>query len=272
MSEPIERVLLALDATAETRSAMDLAVRLAARAKVRLHAVFVEDEDLLDLANLPIAREVVSGAGPGSLTSAEVELQMRAAAARAQEELVVAARLHGLECSFEIVRGAAQAALAAASERDLVVASALARPVAGHFRVESRWLTSLELAPGSILLARDSGNKNSGVVALLRERGAGSARLLQTAARVAQLGSGTLTVICPPALAGDKDFAAWVDALVAPAEVRAQIEAAPGQPAALQARIAELGCGLLALDATKADRGELAGVARRFACDVLVAS
>lgn len=271
MSAAIERVLLALDAAAETRTAIDIAVRLAACARVRLHAVFVEDEDLLNLASLPISREVVPGARAGALTTEDVELHLRAAASRAHQDILTAARSHAVESSFEIVRGVAETALSDASESDLVVTGALARPIAGHFRVASRWLEAVEAAPGPILLARESGRSRR-VVVLLRERTGGSALMLHIAARIAELGAKPFTVICAPALATAKDLADWVDEQVAPADVRPQLEAAPGDPAALQTRIAELDCGLLALDVAATERGWLAEVASRLACDVLVGS
>ena len=152
------------------------------------------------------------------------------------------------------------------------MAGALARPVAGHFRTESRWLAALELASGPILLARDDRDKRRGVVVLLHERSAGQARLLQTAAQIAELGGGNLTVMCPSVLAAAGDFADWVDEQLAPAGVRAQIEVAPGEPAALQVRIAELDCGLLACAAISLNRSGLTEVMRRFTCHVLVAS
>lgn len=273
MSETIERVLVALDATADSRSVIDTAMRLAAGVKAPLHAVFVEDGDLLSLAGLAVARQVIPGTGAGPLTTDEVELHLRAAASRAREAILVAARTLALECSFEIVRGAAEAALSSASARDLVVAGALARPVAGHFRVESRWLAALDLMPGPFLLACEGPKASSGVVALLPEQSAASGRLLQAAARIAQFSGGSLTLICPPALAKAEDFTKWVGAQIEPSTIRPRIEAAsPGEPAALQARIAELGCGLLAIGAGTAE----SGVARlrewtgQLDCDVLI--
>ena len=43
------------NAVVETGAAINTAVRLAAGTKARLHAVFVEDEQLLRLAGLPVA-------------------------------------------------------------------------------------------------------------------------------------------------------------------------------------------------------------------------
>jgi hypothetical protein len=268
----IERVLVALDAAAETRTAIAAAVRLAARAGAPLHAVFVEDEDLLSLAGSPIARHVVSGGGAAPLNAAEVELQLRAAAARARAELLAAARAQSVRFSFEVVRGAATAALAAASEHDLIVAGALARPIAGHFRVASRWLAALELAPGPFLLARDSTAKSGGVAALLRSRGAVAGRVIHAAARIAELGGGGLTVMVTPALAEAADFANWAGAQATPAVVQLRIEPAPSDAAALQHRLAELDSALLAIGADAAEDGiePLRRLAARLACDVLV--
>ena len=63
MSSPIERVLVTLDAVSENRTAIDTAVRVAARTGMPLHGLFVEDQDLLRLADLPFARQVTIGKG-----------------------------------------------------------------------------------------------------------------------------------------------------------------------------------------------------------------
>jgi nucleotide-binding universal stress UspA family protein len=272
LSKPIERVVVALDATAETRTAIDVAVRLAAGAGKPLHAVFVEDEDLLSLAGLKVAREIVAGGGTGPLTADQLELQLRAAAVRARQDILVAAQIHALEYSFEVVRGSAETALSAASERDLVVAGALARPVAGHLRVDSRWLAAYELAPGPILLARKGAKRAGGTVVLLRERTMAAGRLLQAAARIAESDGGTLTVICPSALAAAEGFAEWVDEQIAPSATRPRIEPASGEAAELDARIAQLGCGLVAVGAGTAegDPNKLRELSERFDCDLLV--
>ena len=68
MSGPIERVVVTLDAASEYRTAIDTAVRLAARTGAPLHGLFVEDPDLLYLAALPFARQVTIGRGAEKLT------------------------------------------------------------------------------------------------------------------------------------------------------------------------------------------------------------
>jgi nucleotide-binding universal stress UspA family protein len=271
MSGPIDRIVVPLDATSEHHTAIDTAARLAARAKAPLHGVFVEDEDLLNLASLPFARQVTPGAGSEPFTTESIELHLRAQADRARRELFAAAQQHRVKCTFEIVRGASELAVSGASERDLVVAGGMTRPV-GHFRVESRWWSSIGAATGPFLLARHAWSAAGGVVMLLRDRGPAAIRLLDVAAQMAETGGGILTVICPPAVAGSEGFERWITDQVAGHSVRLQIEVAPAGAAALHRRIGELDCQLLAIEAGLAEGrpDRLRELVERFACDILV--
>ena len=154
MSGSIARVVVPLDAASENREAIATAARLAAHARVPLHGVFVEDEDLLRLARLPFVRHVMPGPGLEPLSVETLERQLRAAAERARKELAAAAARHRIDWSFEVVRRANGPLLVAASEHDLVVAGALSRPVGGHFRVEWRWWSAIASIPGPLLLAQ----------------------------------------------------------------------------------------------------------------------
>lgn len=272
MSAAIERVIVSLDVASENRAAIETAARLAARAKVPLHGVFIEDEELLQVAALPFTRQFTPGPGVRPFTFDETELHLKAAAERTRRELIAAARRHRVEVSFEVVRGGSATALSGASERDLVVAGAVCRPIAGYFRVECRWWSSIEIAPGPFLLARHGFDAISGVVVLLRDRGPASARLLATAADVAATGDGALTVICPAAIAGAADFTDWLAERFGGFPVRLRIEVAPGEPAALHRRIEELGGHLLAIEAGSVEGGaeRLREFVERFACDVLI--
>jgi len=268
---PIERVVVPLDAASEDRAAIEMGARLAARAGVPLHGVFVEDEELLQLAALPFTRQVTLGAGVQPLTVEDTELHLRTAAEQARRELLAAAQRHSIPCSFEVVRGASESVLAGASERDLVVAGALSRPIAGHFRLECRWWSSIELAPGPFLLARHGFEASGSVVTLLRDRSAASVRLLVVAARIAEAGGGVLTVICPPPVAGAKGFDKWLADRLAGFRVRLQVEIAPLDTAELHRRIVETGCHLLAVEAGIAEgAARLREFVERFACDVLI--
>jgi nucleotide-binding universal stress UspA family protein len=267
VSGAIERVIVPLDAASESLTAIDTAARLAAHAEAQLHGIFVEDEDLLHLARLPFARQFTLGAGAEQLTTEHVELHLRIAAERARRELFAAAERHGVTCSFEIVRGASESALTGASERDLVVACALTRPIAGHFRVECRWWSSIEAMPGPFLLARHAWSANGSVVMLLRDRGPASVRLLEAAAQIADAADTLLTVICPPAIARAERFEQWIADRLAGHPVRLQVEIAPAEPAALRQRLGELDCRLLAIGAGS---DPLRDFVERYTCDILI--
>jgi nucleotide-binding universal stress UspA family protein len=268
---PIERVVVPLDAASEHRTAIETAARLAARAKAPLHGIFVEDEDLLRLASLPFARQFTLGAGAEPLTTEQIELHLQVAAERARRELFDAAKRHGVTCSFEIVRGASESGLTSGSEHDLVVAGALTRPIAGNFRVECRWWSSIEATPGPFLLARHAWGASGAVVMLLRDRTAASSRLLEAAAQIAETADRTLTVICPPAVAGT-GFEKWVADRLADHPVRLQVEIAPAEPAALHQRIGELDCRCLAIawGGAEASGDPLRELVERFGCDLLL--
>jgi nucleotide-binding universal stress UspA family protein len=268
----IERVVAPLDAASENRAAIDTAARLAARAKAPLHGIFVEDEDLLRLASLPFARQITLGAGAEPFTAEQVELHLQAAAERARRDLSAAAKRHAVDYSFEIVRGASEIVLSGVTERDLVVAGALTRPIAGDFRVECRWWSSIEVATGPFLLTRGGWDDEVGsVVMLLHDRGPASVRLLEAAAQAAEARGGALTVICPPAVVGADGFETWIAERLAGFSVRAQIEAAQAEPAALRRRIGELDCRLLAVDAGRSEghSARLREFHESFACDIL---
>ena len=263
MAGPIERVVVPLDAASESLVAIETAARLAAHAKAPLIGIFVEDEDLLHLASLPFVRQVTLGAHAEKLTTEHLELHLRIAAERARRELFAAAQLHGVTASFEIVRGASTSALSAVSERDLVVACALTRPIAGHFRVECRWWSALEAMPGPFLLARHAWNAQGSVAMLLRDRGPASVRLFEAAAQIADAADAQLTVIT----AGPERFENWIEDRLADRPVRLRIETGPAEPSALRQRLGELDCRLLAIEA---GGDQLRDLVERYACDILI--
>jgi K+-sensing histidine kinase KdpD len=92
----IGRIVVSLDAASEIATAIDTAARLAAHWKAQLHGVFVEDEDLLNLAGLPFARQITLQSGAEPLTVEDVERHLRAAADRARRALATAAARHGV--------------------------------------------------------------------------------------------------------------------------------------------------------------------------------
>ena len=270
MTQPIKRVVVSLDAVSETDPAIDTAARLAARWRVRLHGVFIEDEELIGFAGLPFARQVTLATGLEPLTKGHIEDHFRAFAERLQRELAAAAARHGVEWSFEVVRGPLAAA-ALGGKHDFVVAGAATRPVGEHFRIASPWWSLAAIIARPVLLAKRQWETGGSVFALLRRLSPQSTQMLEFAAQIAGISSATLTVAGPSDLA-DTDFAAWVSGLLEGHSVSVQTESAATEPAALRQRIIELDCRLLILEASpdEARPEELREFVEPLACDVLV--
>jgi hypothetical protein len=268
MSRRFERVVVALDAASDNRTAIDTAAQLAARVDALLHGIFIEDEELLWAAGLSFTRESMWGAGGEPFTLERTARQLRAAADTARRDLVAIAGERRLAASFEVRRGSAAHVLAAATERDLLVGG-LSRPVAGHFRVESRWFNSVETATGPVLLARRAWSADGGIIVLLQGRDPGAIRLLEAAAEIAAAAGASLLVMASPAIA---DAGGWVGERLAVAAVPWRIETAPAEPEALDRRIAELGCRLLAIEPPVEGpvAARLCEWSEKVGCDILV--
>jgi hypothetical protein len=271
MAQEIKRIVVPLDAALETATAIDTAVRLAARWQVPVHGVFVEDGQLTVLASLPFARQVTLGAGIEPLTKEQVEDHFRAAAERVRRELAAAAERHDVNWSLEMARGPLTTAILA-GEHDLVVAGATTRPVGAHFRLSSRCWSWMEVAARPFLLAKRGWETGGSVLTLLRGRGPQSAQTLGIAAQIAGFHSRTLTVAGAFDLAAQDDFAAWVSGLLEGHSLNLQTEPEALEPAALRQRIIDLDCRLLVLEADEQDGRveDLRKLIEHLTCDVLI--
>jgi hypothetical protein len=271
MTQKIHRVIVALDAASETGAAIDTAARLAARWRVPLHGVFIEDEELIGLASLPFACQVTLGAGVEPLTKDRVEDHFRAFAERARRELAAAAERHDVEWSFSSVHGPLVPDRVD-GEHDFVVAGAASRPIGGHFRIASRCWSWMTIAARPFLLANCEWQTGGSVFALLRRRNSRSARALEIAAQIAGFFNGTLIVAKTADPVGSVDFAAWVSERLEGQTVRLQTEPAETEPAALRQRIIELDCHLLVLEVCDwgAQPKQLRELVGQLGCDVLI--
>jgi len=100
------QVLVALDSTSDNRAAMRAAVELAARLQAELLGLFLEDTNLLRLADLPFAREIRPlSAQERPLTERDLLLSLRALATRTEMELGRMAGKAKVRWSFRIERG-----------------------------------------------------------------------------------------------------------------------------------------------------------------------
>jgi nucleotide-binding universal stress UspA family protein len=118
----IRRILVALDASSHSLAAVDAAVELAARLEAELSGLFVEDVELLRLAECPGARELLyPSAKEAPLSRATMESRLRAQSEQARQALGAAAERSQVPWSFRTVRGrVTPEILAAAAGADLL--------------------------------------------------------------------------------------------------------------------------------------------------------
>jgi nucleotide-binding universal stress UspA family protein len=119
----INRVLVALDASPHSLAALEAAVDLAARFHAELAGLFVEDENLLRLADLPFVREIgIFTATRRRIDVAEMERQIRVQGRRIRQALTRSTQRAHVRWSYRVVRGMVLSeVLAAASEADVLV-------------------------------------------------------------------------------------------------------------------------------------------------------
>lgn len=102
----INRVTVALNASMRDLSALHLAVDLSAQLNVELAALFIEDSNLLRLADLPFAREIGRSSGVARpITADSIRRRLNAAAEEARSALSRRATQAQVSWSFQVIQG-----------------------------------------------------------------------------------------------------------------------------------------------------------------------
>jgi hypothetical protein len=178
---------MALDSATEDVAAVETAVALAARLRAELLGLFVEDIDLVRLAEHPELRtfSTLSTNRP-SLVADHLKRALRAQLARSRQAMEQAAQRRRIRCTFEVRRGRLMAeVLTAAGAADLVIvgwsggvsASLLTGGREGALAAAS---ALAEEAPHSVLLLRPGPSAEGPL--LLAYDGSASARQALAAA------------------------------------------------------------------------------------------
>ncbi len=152
----LRRIVVAMDNSLHAQAAAEAAVELAARFKAALEGLFVEDVNLIKLADHPLCR-LVSFPTAEARAPDPVALQryIRRECARAQRALeTVAARME-LRPAFRILRGRVESEIVtAASEADLLVVGVAGRGKWARRRPGSVALAAVERSARSVLVYR----------------------------------------------------------------------------------------------------------------------
>ncbi len=214
----IRRILAAFSPSSASRAAIEGAVELAARLGAELEALFVEDVNLLRLAELPFIREATVH-GPGGRPLHGVELELRAQAEQIRHLLTQAAARRQLRCEFRTTRGHLTAEIGAAAEHvDLVVLECISRPIARELRLEPPARALIRQVTRSVLLL-PPGGPPAGPVHVLLEETEAARRTLRAAGELARRYGSSLIVTA----AAESRLQEWRELLAAlpvPAEIR----------------------------------------------------
>jgi nucleotide-binding universal stress UspA family protein len=192
----IRRILVALDASSHSLVAVDAAVELAARLQAELLGLFVEDIELLHLAESPYARELLyPSAKEAPLSRATMEAKLRAQSEQARQALGAAAERSQVRWSFRSVRGEVSAEiLAAAGEADLLAMGKIGWSIGSRVRMGS---TALEVVTSAIpvLLVSEQGVPRDVRLVVYYDGSAAARRGLLAAAQLAKPERNGITVL-----------------------------------------------------------------------------
>lgn len=119
----IRRILVALDASPHSLAALEAAVDLAASFDAELIGLFVEDVNLLRLADLPFTREIgLFSARRRQIEVHEVERQLRGQARRVRRTFTVVTQRMAVHGTFRVARGTITSKLLdAAADADMII-------------------------------------------------------------------------------------------------------------------------------------------------------
>jgi len=182
----LRHVLVAFDLSAHARAALEAAAALAARAGGEIEGLFVEDEEFLKLAGLPVARFVDPGsAAPRPHSVAAMERELRRLAEGARRAIEEVARRTRVRWSFRVVRGpVSPTVLAGAVGADLVALGRSGYEAHAGRRLGSTARAIARAAPMPVLLLR-RGETVAPPILVAYDGGEAADRALDLAARLA---------------------------------------------------------------------------------------
>ncbi len=195
------RILFALDAVTDLSADFETVAALAAQLDVDLHALFVEDADLLHLAALPFAHEVgLVSAARRRLNNPQMEKTLQWRSLRAQHVLAAAATRANVRWTFETTRGQISVQVArAVLETDMLVLAGDTEPLR-HAHVRAVMKSVWELSDCPVLLLPPGASLRAPFVAVYDATAAGQ-RALEHVIRLARAGDRAVHVLLAPATA-----------------------------------------------------------------------
>ncbi len=197
--EAIHRILVALDTSPHSLAALEAASEWAAVLEAELIALFVEDAELLRLANLPGARELLyAGQSEKAVDGRAMERALKAEAEQIRRSLQRIAGRRQVQWSFRVVRGqVASEVLAAAEEADLIVMGQAGRRPGPRTRVGSTARAVVAHSSRTVAFMQPGARLTRPVVVVF-DGLPGAFPALETGARLAQEDHHNLVVLVAP--------------------------------------------------------------------------
>ena len=198
----VRRILVAFNPMTPGTALLDTAVDFARHIDAELEALFVEDTELMRLAELPFVYELsLPGGAVKPLDIAEIEREWRARAANMRQALEALAQETAVRCSFRVVRGRMDTEVRAAADAvDLVILDRSGGAVTRHARLKSRWSLAATESPRPVLMLRGRHAEIESIIVLYANAGSSKSALGIAAGLSAKLGSGgsppPFTVLC----------------------------------------------------------------------------
>ena len=183
-----QRILVAVDASPESRALLEMAADLAKCFKSPLTGLYVEDEDMLAFAGLPVGREIsVIGARVLDLTHQRLQSHFQNQASQVQRALRMAAAARQISHTFAVLQGRPEHEIRNAAEKTDLLAigpkvGAILRPRGQELR--RRFLESS--AEGFLVVPDLSITAHDGPVGTIYDGTPDSERAVRMAMRIAQ--------------------------------------------------------------------------------------
>jgi hypothetical protein len=181
----IRRVVIVCDTASDIRVAVTDAAVLAARWRIPLHGVFLDDVNLRRLAQLPFGRHVSLSSTEMSESVGDLAALSSVVGAGMRRALEQAALEHGLEWSFGAVRDFHSSGALPTVEGDMVLLEMHARSFSGAWGPRSRWEACFSGCTCTTLV-RGRRKGGSGVVTVLSGDAAFDRKVLAAAAAMAE--------------------------------------------------------------------------------------
>jgi len=182
----IHRISVALDCSPHSRASLVAAAEIAALLHAELLGFFVEDINLIRMAELPFCQEIhIHTARSEPLDTLKLERLLRLQAKEAYDLFRKTALRFGLPYTFRTLRGPVPSeVLTAALESDLLALGRSGRTPVCRKGLGSTAKKAVENATTNILLAH-SGVKPDGPILVVFDGSRGSIRALETACSIA---------------------------------------------------------------------------------------